>query len=598
MTRKELLNKYFDFFKKKGHEVIPSAPLIPENDPSVLFTTAGMHPLVPYLLGEIHPKGRRLVDVQLCLRTGDIDEVGDTFHHTFFEMLGNWSLGDPASTDGVGENGYWKKESITWSLEFLLDELKLSKDRIWVTVFAGDKDAAKDTESADVWKSLGIADSRIYYLPKEDNWWGPAGSTGPCGPDSEIFYDVTGVPCGDSCRPGDNCGRFFEIWNNVFMQYNKTENGKYEELSQKNVDTGMGVERTVAVLNGYDDNYEIPDIWGEIIKKIETISGYKYEEKTREMRIIADHTRASVFVLAEGIEPGNKEHGYVLRRLIRRALRFGKTLGIKEKFMANLAEGVIDVFGEDYSLIRDKQDEIIKALTAEEEKFTKTLDKGLREIEKIEKLTGKTAFYLYETYGFPLELSEEIAKDRGQTVDAEIFEKEFENHKNLSRTASGGKFKGGLADASYEVMALHTTTHLLHKALRLVLGEHVSQKGSNITKDRLRFDFSHNEKLSQEEIENVERIINEQVQNSLPVTFEVKSFTEAKKEGALAFFGDRYPDEVKVYTIGDPKGEWYSKEVCGGPHVANTSEIGHVRIIKQEKIGTNLIRIYAAIEPA
>ena len=585
MSSRELIKKYFDFFASKDHAIIPSAPLVPENDPTVLFTTAGMHPLVPYLLGETHPKGNRLVDVQLCVRTVDIDEVGDSSHHTFFEMLGNWSLGD-----------YWKEESISWSYEFLTKDLGLEGDKLWVTCFEGDKDAPKDTESAEVWEKLGIPKSKIYFLNKVENWWGPSGLTGPCGPDTEIFYDITGKPCGKTCAPGDNCGRFFEIWNNVFMQYNKTEAGEFEPLPQKNVDTGMGVDRTTAVLSGLKDDYKVDDLWGNIISKTEDVTKTSYDKQPKPIRIIADHARASVFIAAEGVTPSNKEHGYVLRRLIRRAVRHAKQLGIESAFMGDIADVVIDVFKDDYSHVKDSKKNIIETITQEETKFMTTLSKGLREIEKIDTLDGKSAFFLYETYGFPVELTEEIAKDRGQKVDKKVFEKEFEKHKELSRTASSGKFKGGLADNSEEVTKLHTTTHLLHKALRLVLGDNVSQKGSNITSERLRFDFSHPNKLTDEEISKVEEIINDQVEKDLPVQFEVKEYEEAINEGALAFFGERYPDEVKVYTIG--KGNWFSKEVCGGPHVSSTGEIGRVRIKKQEKIGADLMRVYAIVEPA
>ncbi|MBU2036194.1 MAG: alanine--tRNA ligase [Patescibacteria group bacterium] len=582
MTSKDLIERYLKFFKEKGHTVIPSAPLIPENDPSVLFTTAGMHPLVPFLLGEKHPGGKRLVDNQVCLRTNDIDEVGDTSHQTFFEMLGNWSLGD-----------YWKKESITWSYEFLIKELGIKKEKLWITCFEGDKDAHRDTESSEIWEGLGIPKDKIIFLPKEDNWWGPAGETGPCGPDTEIFYDVSEKPCGKICKPGDGCGRFFEIWNNVFMQYNKKKDGSFELLKQKNVDTGMGVDRTTAVLNGLDDNYLVKDLWREIINSIEEISQKKYTENLKAFRIIADHVRASTFVIGEGVIPSNKLQGYVLRRLIRRAIRFGKILGIHKPFLSEICESVISTYKGRYPILIKKKKEILSILIKEENKFTLSLKKGLKEIENIEKLNGKNAFYLYETYGFPLELTEEIAEEKGQKIDKKVFEEEFEKHKNLSRSASAGMFKGGLSDASEEVTKLHTATHLLHKALRIVLGEPVQQKGSNITSERLRFDFSYNQKLSDKEIKKVEVLINEQIEENLPVTFETKSLIEAKNEGALAFFGEKYGGKVKVYTVGDPKGNWYSKEVCGGPHVSSTKNIGRVKIIKQEKIGAEIVRIYA-----
>lgn len=585
MIAKELKEKYLNFFKKRGHAIIPSAPLVPENDPSVLFTTAGMHPLVPYLLGESHPEGKRLADVQICLRTDDIDEVGDTSHHTFFEMLGNWSLGD-----------YWKKEAINFSFEFLTKELDLDPKRIWVTCFEGDKDAPKDTESAEVWKSLGIPEGRIFFYGKKENWWGPAGLTGPCGPDTEMFYDASGKPHGSDCKPGDNCGRFFEIWNDVFMQYNKRADGKFEALKQKNVDTGMGVERTTAVLQELNDNYKVPDLWGDILETIKSVTETNYEGNEKAHRIIADHLRASTFVIANGVLPSNKERGYVLRRLIRRAVRFARTLGVKDTFTPEVAKAVIESYKDDYPELKNKSSEISSVLLDEEKKFLATLERGLKEIDRYGRLDGKIAFFLYETYGFPLELTEEIAKEKGQNIDKKIFEEEFEKHKNLSRTASAGMFKGGLADHSEEVTKLHTATHLLHASLRKILGEHVRQKGSNITAERLRFDFSHTGKLTEEEIKRVEELINEQVQKNLLVSFEVKGYREAIAEGALAFFGERYGEKVKVYTIGDLKGKWFSKEVCGGPHVSRTGEIGRVKIIKQEKIGSDLIRIYATIE--
>lgn len=576
MDSRELIKKYLEFFEKRGHKVIPSAPLIPENDPSVLFNTAGMQPLVPFLLGETHPAGKRLVDNQLCLRTVDIDEVGDPFHHTFFEMLGNWSLGD-----------YWKKESISWSYEFLTKELGIPSDKLWVTCFEGDDDAPRDEESAEIWEAAGIPKKRITFLPKDDNWWGPAGITGPCGPDTEIFYDVSGNSHGDKCHPGDGCGRFVEIWNNVFMQYNKTKDGKFIPLEQKNVDTGMGVDRTTAVLNGLDDNYKVPDLWGKLISSIGEITGTKYEENKKAQRIIADHVRTAAFVIAAGVVPGNKGREYVLRRVIRRAVRYGRMLGMEKPFLSKVVETVIGNYGKDYQILKKLSEEIKKTISDEEGKFSLTLSKGLKEIDKLENLDGKNAFYLYETYGFPLELTEEIAKDRGQKIDASLFEQEFNKHKELSRTASAGMFKGGLSDSGEQVTKYHTATHLLHAALRKILGNSVSQKGSNITAERLRFDFSYPTKLTDYELQKVEDLVNVQIGKKLPVTLKTESLDEAIKEGALHFFAEKYGDQVKVYTIGD-----FSKEVCGGPHVTNTSEIGRVRIIKQEKVGSGIIRIY------
>ena len=538
--------------------------------------------MVPYLLGEEHLMGKRLVDNQLCLRTDDIDEVGDAFHHTFFEMLGNWSLGD-----------YWKDESILWSYEFLTKELGLDAKRIWVSCFEGDRDAPKDTESSNIWQKVGIPKERIAFLPKKENWWGPVGETGPCGPDSEMYYDLTGKPNGVGCRPGDNCGRFVEIWNNVFMQYYKTKEGKFEPLKQKNVDTGMGVERTTAVLNGLSDDYEVPDLWEKIILSIEETAKKKYDGNEKAFRIIADHARASVFVAAEGIYPSNKERGYVLRRLIRRVVRFGKSLGIEKPFLGELSNEVIGVYSKHYKQLTDCKDEVKEILQTEEDKFIKTLSNGLKEIEKIGKLDGKKAFFLYQTYGFPVELTEEVAKERGQRIDKEIFEREFEKHQKLSRNTSAGMFKGGLVEHTEDVTKFHTATHLLHASLRKVLGEHVVQKGSNITAERLRFDFSHSQKLSDNEVKRVEDLVNGAIDVNLPVSFETKTLDEAVEEGALHFFAEKYGEKVKVYTVGDPAGEYFSKEVCGGPHVVSTGEIGHVRIIKQEKVGAGVVRIYA-----
>jgi len=581
----ELKTKFLKFFEEKEHTIIPSASLVPENDPTALFTTAGMHPLIPYLLGEPHPLGKKLASVQKSFRTVDINEVGDTTHHTFFEMLGNWSLGD-----------YWKKEAISLSYEFLTKRLNLNPDRLWVSCFAGDDDSPKDEESYNVWKKLGIPEKRIYFYGKEDNWWGPVGSAGPCGPDTEIFYDATGKPHGKGCKPGDNCGRFFEIWNNVFMQYEKTKEGIYKSLKQKNVDTGMGVERTSAILSGLKDNYLVSDLWGDILKSIADSTKTDYKGNEREHRIIADHMRAATFLIGDGVIPSNKERGYVLRRLIRRALRFGQALGVKKPFLTVIGDAVIKTYKNEYSNLGEKDNGIKEIIQDEEQKFLKTLERGLREIEKLGKLDGKKAFFLYETYGFPLELTEEIAKDKGQKVNKDVFEKEFEKHKKLSREASVGMFKGGLSDHSGEVKKLHTATHLLHTSLRKVLGKGVKQKGSNITTERLRFDFSHPRKLLKEELQKIEKIINTQIKKDLPVSYKVKNLKQALEEGALAFFEEKYSEKVNVYTIGDPDKGWFSKEVCGGPHVKRTSEIGRVRIKKQEKIGSNTIRIYAVIK--
>jgi len=585
MKASQLKQKYLNFFKDKGHAVIPSAPLLPENDPTVLFTTAGMHPLVQYLLGEKHPEGNRLANVQICMRTDDIDEVGDASHHTFFEMLGNWSLGD-----------YWKDEAISWSYEFLTKELSLNKNKLWVTCFKGDKNATKDVESANVWKKLGIPGKHILFLGKEDNWWGPVSSTGPCGPDTEIFYDTN--PSKTEGVPGDNSGRFFEIWNNVFMQYYKTKEGKYIPLKQKNVDTGMGVERTTAVIRGLKDDYQITELWGIILDAIQDKTSSEYKDHKKEHRIIADHIRAATFISAEGVVPSNKEQGYILRRLIRRAIRYGKLISpsVDDLFLSDLSKSVIQIYGTEYTHLQNKSAEIYETIRLESEKFSKTLSRGLREIEKLDSIDAQKAFNLYQTHGFPLELTQEIFEEKGQKIDKKQFEKEFKKHQDLSRTASAGRFKGGLVELKEETKRLHTATHLLHAALRKVLGEHVQQKGSNITPSRLRFDFTHPAKLTEEEIIKVEKLINEQIDSNLPVSFEITTLKKAKKDGALAFFGDKYKKKVKVYTIGSSKNKWFSKEVCGGPHVNSLNQLGgHVKITKEESSSAGIRRIYAEI---
>jgi len=578
MKASELKRKFLAFFLKKGHKVLPNLPLVPENDPTTLFISAGMQPLVPYLLGEPHPLGRKLCSLQRCLRTGDIEEVGDVFHLTFFEMLGNWSLG-----------GYWKKESLSWSYEFLTKVLALNPRRFHVTIFAGDKNAPKDEEAEKIWLSLGIPRQRIYPLPKEDNWW-EAGETGPGGPDSEIFYDIGKSPCSSNCRPGDGCGRFFEMWNNVFMEYNRKSDGSYERLKQKNVDTGMGVERTLAVLQGKDDVFQT-DVFAPIIKEMEKIASKNYQEENQgPMRIIADHLRAATFLIADGIMPSNVERGYVLRRLIRRAIRFGRELQVGDLFTAEIAKIVIEIMKKDYPEFKKKQTLIVQTLKDEEEKFKKTLERGLKEIEKYETLDGKIAFYLYQTYGIPLEMIQEIAQERGQKVDKEVFEEEFKRHRGLSRKGAQKKFAGGLADHSPTVTKLHTATHLLHQALREVLGEHVRQAGSNITPQRIRLDFTHTQPLTENQLRQVEKIVNDKISQNLPVKMEMMTLKEAKKRGALAFFGEKYGEKVKVYFIGD-----YSKEVCGGPHVCLTGEIGGVKIIKEQPVGAGKRRIYATL---
>ena len=595
ITIDELRSKYIDFFKSKGHVEISGRSLIPENDPTVLFTTAGMHPLVPYLMGEPHPAGTRLTDVQKCVRTGDIDDVGDASHLTFFEMLGNWSLGD-----------YFKKESIAYSFEFLTDEkyLGIPIDKLSFTVFEGNEDAPRDDESASIWESLGVSKDRIFFLPKEDNWWGPAGETGPCGPDTEIFIDTGKPACGSNCRPGCNCGKYVEIWNNVFMQYHKNMDGSYSPLKRKCVDTGMGVERTVAMLQGKPSVYNT-EAFTSIIKSIEDISGVKYgdNEKTdTSIRIIADHVRTACFILGDPKTtlPSNIGAGYVLRRLIRRAVRHGKKLGIDGNFLSVPASAVIAQNAGFYTELKENETLILTELKAEEDKFLETLKKGEAEFEKMlpnllknpkKIIPGRMAFKLYDTYGFPIELTEELASESGLTVNREEFDEAFKKHQELSRAGSEQVFKGGLADHSEQTTAYHTATHLLHKALRMVLGDHVQQKGSNITAERLRFDFSHPEPMTEAEKKEVERLVNEAIKADLPVTMEVMPLEEAKKIGAMALFGEKYEDVVKVYKIGD-----FSTEVCGGPHVEKTGILGNFVIKKEQSSSSGVRRIRAVLE--
>ncbi|MCF7945967.1 MAG: alanine--tRNA ligase [Spirochaetia bacterium] len=595
MKANELRKKYIDFFVSKDHAQISGKPLIPENDPTVLFTTAGMHPLVPYILGEKHPAGSRLVNYQKCLRTGDIDSVGDPHHLTFFEMLGNWSLGD-----------YFKEEAIKMSWEFLTSPqwLGIDPELFSVTVFAGDDSVPRDDESAEIWKSLGVPEERIYFFGREDNWWGPAGETGPCGPDTEMFIDTGRPSCGPDCKPGCSCGKYFEIWNDVFMQYVKQKDGSYTALERKCVDTGMGIERTVAVLQGKDSVYDI-EVLQPIIQKIEELSSKTYgeqEEYDISIRIVSDHIRTAVFILGDelGITPSNVGQGYILRRLIRRAVRHGRKLGINTFFLKDLADVVINLYSSAYPELANKRDFIMMELPEEEQKFLKTLQKGEHEFEKMlpnllkgkkRIIPGRLAFKLYDTFGFPIEITEELADEHGFTVDRAGFDKAFEKHQQASRAGAEKIFKGGLADHSEMTTALHTATHLLHKALRIVLGDHVQQKGSNITSDRLRFDFTHPDKMTKEQIEEVERIVNEQIQRDMPVSMEVLSLEEAQKQGALAFFTNKYEEQVKVYSIGD-----YSKEVCGGPHVEHTGELGTFRIKKEQSSSAGVRRIRAILE--
>ena len=564
-TREQLIKLYLDFFKSKNNKVIPSSSLIPSNDPTVLFTTAGMHPLVPYLIGQKHPLGKKLVNVQKCIRTGDINEVGDGVHHTFFEMLGNWSLGD-----------YWKKETIEYSFEFLTKNLEIPKKEISITCFKGDKNAQQDNESSKIWENLGIEKSKIKFLGKENNWWGPAGKTGPCGPDTEMFINNV------------------EIWNDVFMQYNKNIDGKYEELKQKNVDTGMGVERTLAIINSFEDNY-LTTAWQPIIKKIEEISEKKYEKNKKEMRIIADHLKASTFILAESIEPANVEHGYVLRRLIRRAIRHGKTLGIENNFTKKISEIVIEMY-KDYPELKTKKHFIFDQIEKEENRFREGLTSGLKYFNKISEgkknLSGKDAFLLFQSYGFPIEMTEELAKERKIKVDLRDYEKELKKHQELSRTASAGRFKSGLADDSEKTTHLHTATHLLNEALRQVLKDKtITQKGSNINSERLRFDFNFPRKLTETEITRIEDLVNEKIKEHLQVIREEITLKKAIDSGAQAEFGAKYPERVSIYTIGN-----FSKEICTGPHVKNTKEIGKFKILKEESSSAGIRRIKATVE--
>jgi len=562
MNRKQLIQKYIEFFKSKNHKEIPNASLVPKEDPTVLFTTAGMHPLVPFLLGQKHPLGKRLVGVQKCVRTGDIDEVGDKTHHTFFEMLGNWSLGD-----------YWKKQAIEFSFEFLTSKkwLGLDKNKIAVSVFSGDKDSPKDIEAEKIWKSFGI--NKIKFLEKEDNWWGPAGETGPCGPDTEMF--VNGV----------------EIWNDVFMEYEKNKNGKYSEAKQKNIDTGMGVERTLAVLNNLEDNY-MTEVWKSIIKEIEKLSRKKYQGNEKAMRIIADHIKASVFIIADGIIPGNKEQGYVLRRLIRRAVYYGKELGISN--ISGIAKPIFKIYN-DYEGLNKNEKYILGELDKEEQKFSQTLEKELNEFNELTKdkkeISGANAFLLHQSYGAPKELIKEQSERIGIKFPAKEFEKEFQKHQQLSQTASAGKFKSGLADTSEKTTKLHTTTHLLNEALRKILGQEVKQRGSNITPERLRFDFSFDRKLTSEEIKKIEDLVNEKISENLEVIREEMPLKKAFDSGAQGEFGAKYPEKVSVYSIGD-----FSKEICAGPHVKNTSELGKFKIIKEESSSAGIRRIKAVVE--
>ena len=589
ITREQLIQKYKDFFKSKNHKEIPNSSIIPVNDPTVLFTTAGMQPLVTYLQGNTHSLGKRLVNVQRCIRTGDIEGVGDTTHHTFFEMLGNWSLGD-----------YFKKESIQFSFEFLTKILKIDKEKLAVTCFEGDKNAPKDMESAKIWEELGISKDRIVFLPKEDNWWGPAGETGPCGPDTEIFYWSSSKPVSKKFNPENKY--WVEIWNNVFMQYQKINEHKFKELEQKNVDTGMGVERMLALLNNYEDNYQT-EIFLPIIQEIEKISHKKYTGNEKSMRLIADHIKASVFMIGDETPtyPGNIGQGYVLRRLIRRSIRYGKLLDIEINFTTKIAEKVLEVY-QDYKEIQKNRNTILTKLDEEENKFRNTIERGIRQFEKItqekKNISGAEAFLLFQSYGFPIEMIEEMAKEKTIKIDVREFHKEYNKHQELSRTTSAGTFKSGLADNSEKTTRLHTATHLLNEALSKVLGPEVAQRGSNITPERTRFDFVFSRKLTNEEVIQIEEIVNKIGNKNLEIKKEEMSPKEAFSSGAKGEFGHKYPDKISVFTAVDKsdKRGYFSREICTGPHVKNTKEVGKIKIIEQSSVSAGVRRIKAIVE--
>ena len=587
---KKLRTLFLDFFSENSHKLISNSPLIPEYDPTVLFTPAGMHPLIPYFLGQPHPLGKKLANVQKCFRTGDIECVGDSSHLTFFEMLGSWSLGD-----------YFKKEAISLSYDFLTNKrwLNLDKNRLSVTVFAGDMDAPRDLESYEAWSSQGIPDNRIVFLSKEDNWWGPVGNTGPCGPCTEMFYDTGKPACGPECGPGCGCGKFFELWNDVFMEYNRTCSGAYELLRQKNVDTGMGVEHTAAMLEDKETVFGIATISpiAARVKEIASITAPTVVQE-RSIRIITDHVRAATFFLGDerGVKPSNADRGYVLRRLIRRAIRFGRLIGIEREFLSELAELVIKINDVEYPLLREKRASIFEELTKEETKFKRTLEKGLRKFQRLTenspKIDGKNAFLLFQSFGFPIELTKELAAEQGIQVDEQEFRNEYELHQKVSAASAKKLFKGGLSDASAETKSLHTATHLLNEALRIVLKKKdINQRGSNITPERLRFDFNFDRALTTEEIAAVEKLVNEQIQKCLPVKRTEMTVDEAKASGAQGVFDDKYGDTVSVYRVGN-----FSSEICGGPHVNNTSELGVFKIKKQKGIAAGVRRIRAVLE--
>ena len=579
----EIRNKFLEFFKKHNHTIIPSAPLIPENDPSVLFTTAGMQPLVPYLLGEKHPGGKRIADYQKCVRTVDIDSVGDNRHLTYFEMLGNWSLGD-----------YFKKEAIAMSYKFLTEELGIDPEKLSVTCFAGDADAPKDIEAFEAWKNAGIPEERIYFYGKEDNWW-IAGEEGPCGPDTEMFLDTGKPACSENCQPSCNCGKYVEIWNNVFMEYYKSKDG-IKKLEQKNVDTGLGLERMAMLLQKVETPFDT-ELFKPVMEELEKLEKI---DDIKSRRIVAEHLRSSIMIIADGGRPSNIDRGYVLRRLIRRMTRHMSKLQIDLENISDLIDLTINNLNEMYPELQTKRDIIKNVIIEEKDKFIKTLGHGEKEFEKVinkleqenkNVIDGKTIFKLYETYGFPPEITADLAQEKGYKIDLTEFDKLFKEHQEKSRLGSEQKFKGGLAEQNEITTAYHTATHLLHQALRNVLGDHVKQSGSNITTERLRFDFSHPEKMTPEQIKQVEDIVNEQIKRDLIVVSEEMPLEEAKKSGAIGLFENKYGDTVKVYTIGD-----FSKEICGGPHVKHTGELGHFKIKKEESSSAGIRRIKAILE--
>lgn len=606
MTSQDLRHKFLKFFQQKGHTIIPSASLVPEHDPTVLFTTAGMHPLIPYLLGEPHPGGKRLANVQKCLRTDDIDEVGDAVHGTFFEMLGNWSLGDPASPDGIGQGGYWKKEAISWSLEFLTTELKLPREFLAVSIFAGDDDAPRDDQSYQIWTSLGICQPRIKELGKKDNWWGPVAKTGPCGPDTEMFYWTGAGPPPEEFNPDDK--QWVEIWNNVFMEFAKQPNGKFVPLSQKNVDTGMGLERILMVLQKTGSIYQT-DVYKKIYQAIEKMMT---TSEIRFTRIIADHLRASCFLIADGVVPANTDRGYILRRLIRRAVRSARRSGIENEFTASIAKIIIEQLADVYGELNRSRETIFQTLIEEEARFQKpinwlaqyrqdlqaaTTSGFVKKIGQVPILSGNGAasgryvFENYQTYGVPPDLAENIIKELGLPYDKADFDQALAEHQSKSRSAQAGKFAGGLAaDHSEQVVKGHTATHLLHQALKTVLGDSVHQTGSNINSERIRFDFSFDRKLTENEVKKIEDIVNSKIQEDLPVHYEMMPISQAKEVGAIGLFDKKYGDIVKVYFIGD-----YSREFCGGPHVEHTGLLTNFHITKEEAISKGVRRIRAQV---